>query len=58
MDSYEPANKYITPVTKIALICRWQTPKAPINAADPKIIKHTRAHEMDKFCIPVKVGRV
>lgn len=39
----------------MALTCRWHTPNAPIKAADPKIIKHTSAHEMDKFCIPVGV---
>lgn len=47
-----PASKYITPVTKTALICRWQIPKAPISAADPNIIKQTSAQDIDKFCIP------
>lgn len=46
------ANKYITPVTKIALICRWKTPKAPSSAALPKIIKHTSEQDIDRFCIP------
>lgn len=47
-----PASRYITPVTKIALIWRWHTPNAPINAADPNIMRQTKAHEIDRFCIP------
>lgn len=47
-----PANKYMIPVTNTALICRWQTPKAPKSAALPKIIKHTNEQDIDKFCIP------
>lgn len=49
-----PANKYMTPVMSIALICRWHTPNAPTKAALPNIIKHTSEHEIDKFCIPEK----
>lgn len=48
-----PARRYMTPVTNIALICFWQTPNAPTSAALPRIIRHTRAHDIDKFCIPV-----
>lgn len=40
-------------MTKIALICLWHTPNAPINAADPKIMRQTRAHDIDRFCIPI-----
>jgi hypothetical protein len=48
----DPANKYMTPVTRTALIWCWKTPKAPTRAALPSIIKHTRAQDIDKFCIP------
>lgn len=50
---YIPANKYMTPVTKTALIWCWNTPKAPTRAALPKTMRQTRAQEIDKFCIPV-----
>lgn len=54
-----PANKYMMPVTNIALICRWNTPKAPKSAALPKIIKHTNEQDIDKFCIPkIKIQTV
>ena len=49
----DPANKYMTPVTKTALIWCWNTPKAPTRAALPKTIRQTRAQDIDKFCIPV-----
>lgn len=49
---YLPANRYMKPVTNTALICRWHTPKAPIKAALPSMIRHTNEHEIDKFCIP------
>lgn len=49
---YLPANRYMTPVTNTALICRWHTPKAPTKAALPSMIRHTNEHEIDKFCIP------
>lgn len=49
-----PANKYITPVTRTALIWCWQTPNAPTKAALPSIMRHTRAQDIDKFCIPEK----
>lgn len=42
----------MTPVTRMALICRWQTPNAPTRAALPSIIIQTREHDIDKFCIP------
>lgn len=49
---YIPANKYITPVISIALICLWHTPNAPTKAALPNIIKQTSEQDIDKFCIP------
>lgn len=48
-----PASKYITPVTKIALICRWKIPKAPSSAALPNMIKQTSEQDIERFCIPV-----
>lgn len=44
----------MTPVTSIALICRWHIPNAPSNAALPNIIKQTNEHEIDRLCIPMK----
>jgi len=47
-----PARRYITPVTSTADIWCLHSPKKPINAAHPRIIRHTREHEMLRFCIP------
>lgn len=51
-ESILPASKYMTPVTRIALICRWHIPNDPNRAAEPKMIKHTNEHDIDKLCIP------
>lgn len=48
-----PARRYITPVTRTALIWCLNTPKAPTKAALPKIIRHTKAQEIERFCIPI-----
>jgi len=47
-----PASKYMTPVTRTALIWCFSTPKTPTSADDPRMIRHTKAQEIDKFCIP------
>lgn len=52
----DPASKYITPVTKTALIWCWKTPKAPTRAALPSMIKQTKAQDIDRFCIPEKIN--
>lgn len=42
----------MTPVISIALFCFWQTPKAPSSEAAPKMIKHTKAQDIARFCMP------
>lgn len=48
------ASKYMTAVIviKIAQFCFCHSPKAPKSEADPKIIRHTKAQDMARFCIP------
>ena len=42
----------MTPVTRTALIWCFSTPNIPTSADDPRMIRHTKAQEIDKFCIP------
>lgn len=42
----------MTPVTRTALIWCFSTPNVPTSADDPRMIRHTKAQEIDKFCIP------
>lgn len=49
---YIPARRYMTPVTRTALIWCLSTPKAPTSAEHPRMIRQTSAHEMLRFCIP------
>lgn len=43
----------MTPVTSTALIWCLMTPSEPTKAEDPRMMRHTREQDMERFCIPV-----
>lgn len=58
LEFHSPANRYMTPVTNTALIWCLKTPNNPTRAEEPRIMRHTRAQDIDKFCIPETNTRV
>lgn len=44
----------MTPVTIMGLICLLMSPRIPRGAADPKRMRHTIAHDIARFRMPVQ----